>query len=81
MIQAEDLKVSKEEYIKFLQNYPKKLVRDVCRIPEPAVETYNDFTDGKSREEAIIAYAYLYNNDEYFNYLPTEYFITNKESN
>lgn len=35
-------RVNKEEYVKFLQEYPEPLTRSICHICEPPLESYED---------------------------------------
>ncbi len=46
-------KVSAEEFDKFILYYPKKLDRDLCRIGEPPILSYNDFTLGKWPDSVV----------------------------
>lgn len=39
--------VSLKKFRKFIDEYPRPLVRDVSSIFEPPIVTYNDFTLGK----------------------------------
>ena len=72
-------KVSKQEFLKFIENYPRKLVIDCCGISDPPNITYNDFELANRWPYSIIAstYAYEDNPDGYF-YEPEDkrdYFI------
>lgn len=48
-------KVSKNEYLEFIKNYPKPLEFDCTGICEPPLGTYNDSSDGKMWPESIVA--------------------------
>jgi hypothetical protein len=45
--------VSKEEFQEFLAKYPRKLEHDCSGIPEPPVDTYNDFSLGVWPESIV----------------------------
>jgi hypothetical protein len=47
--------VSKEEFDAFLASYPRKLVRDVARMFDPELITFNDFSDGKAWPDSVVA--------------------------
>jgi hypothetical protein len=47
--------VSKEEFKKFVKEYPKELHKHAVMICEPPLITYHDFSDGKKYPESIIA--------------------------
>jgi hypothetical protein len=38
--------VTKEEFERFIASYPRPLDRDIMRMAEPPVVTYNDFSLG-----------------------------------
>ena len=57
-------KVNREEYIKFINEYPRELVRDVYAVFEPPLITYNDFTLG-NWPDSIVAKEQMYSNDFY----------------
>lgn len=42
----EEIRVTREEYQEFIENYPRELVKHVCAIVEPPLITFNDFTLG-----------------------------------
>lgn len=48
-------KVTKDEYIRFVRNYPARLVFDLTAICEPPMGSYNDFSDGKEWPESMVA--------------------------
>jgi len=53
---VQKIPVNQEEFENFLDSYPKGALKaDVYRISEPAVLTYNDFSDGKKWPESIVA--------------------------
>lgn len=60
-------KVSKAEYLQFIEKYPRKLERDVYGVFEPPLVTYNDFTLGKW-PISIVAKERLYSDE------PGDYF-------
>lgn len=43
----------KEEFYDFINNYPRKLKKDVNHISEPPTITWNDFTKGDWPESVI----------------------------
>ena len=55
--------VTKQEYIDFIKNYPRKLVRDVTGICEPPAISYNDFELADRYPYSIVANTHLYDND------------------
>ena len=72
-------KVSKQEFLNFIENYPRKLEIDYCGISEPPSITYNDFELANRWPYSIIASTFAYddNPDSYF-YEPEDkrdYFI------
>lgn len=48
--------VSKEEFLKYLRDYPRTLERDVCGISEPPTITYNDFKLGSWPDSVVARY-------------------------
>ena len=56
-------RVTKEEFIKFLESYPRRLERDVCGICDPPVVSYNDWELANKRPYSIIASTMLYSED------------------
>ena len=66
-------RVSKEEFAKFLKNYPRKLDRDVCRICDPPSITCNDFKLANRWPYSVVASTFAYddNPDGYY-YKPEE---------
>ena len=67
------VEVSKEEFINFINNYPRPLDRDVCGISDPPLISYNDFELANRWPDSIIASTFLYddNPNDYF-YEPPE---------
>ena len=61
-------KVTKEEFMEFIKNYPRKLKRDVCGISDPPAVSYNDFELANRWPYSIVASTFLYddNPDGYF---------------
>jgi hypothetical protein len=47
--------VYKEEFDKFVSEYPRKLNRDCCGISEPPLVTYNDFELANKWPYSIVA--------------------------
>lgn len=71
--------VSRDEYNRFIENYPRPLARDVCAICDPPVITHNDFELANRWPYSVVARTWLYDDTpgEYF-YEPEEkrkYFI------
>lgn len=62
------VEVSKEEFINFINNYPRPLDRDVCGISDPPLISYNDFELANRWPYSIIASTFLYDDD------PNDYF-------
>lgn len=60
--------VTKEEFMEFIKNYPRKLERDICGISGPPAVSYNDFELANRWPYSIVASAFLYddNPDDYF---------------
>lgn len=66
-------KVSKEEFEKYISQYPRKLSIDVCGISEPPSITYNDFELANRWPYSVVAntWAYSDNTNDFF-YEPEE---------
>ena len=58
-------KVGKDEFQKFIGEYPRELVCDVCAVSEPPLVTYNDFTLGKW-PDSVVAKTYLDDEKRYY---------------
>jgi hypothetical protein len=60
--------VEKEEFDSFVKDYPSALEWDVCKIGDPALGSYNDFSDGKKWPESMVAKISLHSDGkkEYF---------------
>ena len=72
-------KVSKQEFLNFIKNYPRKLQVDCYRVSDPPSITYNDFELANRWPYSIVASTFAYddNPDDYF-YEPEDkrdYFI------
>ena len=66
-------KVSKSEFQEFINNYPRKLERDICGISDPPSITYNDFELANRWPYSVVANTWVYSDDpqDYF-YVPEE---------
>jgi hypothetical protein len=60
--------VSKEDFIKFIKTYPRKLDYDVCGICDPPIITYNDFELANRWPYSIVAKTWAYSDN------PTDYY-------
>lgn len=66
-------KVTKEEFIKFIQNYPRKLKMDVWGACEPPLITYNDFELADRWPYSVVAKTHAWSNDpDHYYYAPEE---------
>lgn len=72
-VEPKFIRVSKEEFIAFLNNYPRKLERDVYGVCEPPSVTYNDFELADRWWFSVVASTSLYDDNpgDYF-YKPEE---------
>jgi len=70
--------VSKADFDQYISDYPKPLEKDITRICEPPMLTYNDFSDGKVWPQSIVAKAQLYDGSEYHGGRAPVYFLPNK---
>lgn len=61
-------KVTKEEFMEFIKNYPRKLERDVCGISDPPAVSYNDFELANRWPYSTVASTFLYDDN------PGDYF-------
>ena len=55
-----EIRVSAEEFKKFISGYPRKLERDVCGISEPPAISYNDFELANRWPYSVVARTYMY---------------------
>lgn len=65
--------VSAEEYVDFINNYPRKLMRDVFAACDPPSVTYNDFELADRYPYSVVACTHLWSDD------PEDYFYTPME--
>jgi hypothetical protein len=73
--------VTKAEFDAFIAAYPRKLIKDVCAVGEPALLSYNDFTVAPQWPGSIVASVILYEDsypDEDGNVRPNEYHINGR---
>ena len=56
-------KVTKEEFEKFINDYPRKLECDCSGICEPPAVSYNDFELANRWPYSIVASTWLYDDD------------------
>lgn len=78
------IQVDHDTFIHFIENYPRKLVRDVCGISDPPHVSYNDFELANRWPYSIVASTWLYDdNPSGFFYEPYEsrkyYIVENYE--
>jgi len=66
-------KVSKREFIDFINHYPRKLDLDVYGVCEPPSITYNDFELANRWPYSIVASTMAYSDD------PKDYYYTPEE--
>lgn len=52
--------VSRDEYNKFIENYPRPLAQDVCAICDPPIITHNDFELANRWPYSVVARTWLY---------------------
>lgn len=64
--------VSKEDYVKFINNYPRPLNRDVFAACDPPSVTYNDFELADRWPYSIVASTCLYDDTPGSYYEPEE---------
>ena len=63
--------VSEDEYIEYVNNYPRKLVRNVTGISDPPAVSYNDFELADRWPYSAVAYGHLWSDDpEHYFYCP-----------
>ena len=65
--------VSEEEFLHFINNYPRKLERDVTGICDPPAISYNDFELADCWPYSVVASEHLWPDD------PNHYFYCPKE--
>ena len=59
-VEPKFIRVSKEEFMSFLNNYPRKLERDVYGACDPPSVTYNDFELADRWWYSVVASTLLY---------------------
>ena len=71
--EPKEKRVSKQEFIEFLNNYPRKLERDVYGVCDPPAISYNDFELANRWPYSVVASTFAYddNPDGYY-YEPDE---------
>jgi len=47
--------VSREEFMEFINSYPKKLTQNTIAFCTPPLVCFDDFSDGKKQPESIVA--------------------------
>ena len=66
-------KVSKQEFLNFIKNHPRKLKIDCCGISDPPSITYNDFELANRWPYSIVASTFAYDDN------PGDYFYEPEE--
>ena len=72
-VEPKEKLVTKQEFIDFLNSYPRKLIRDVTGICDPPSVSYNDFELADRWPHSTVASTFLYDND------PNGYFYSPEE--
>lgn len=75
------VEVSKDDFDQYISDYPKPLGKDIARMCEPPMLTYNDFSDGKVWPQSIVAKVQLYDGSEYHGGRGPVYSLTNSQIN
>lgn len=73
-------KVSKEEFEKFIKNYPRKLTCNCSGISEPPAISYNDFELANRWPHSVVANTWAYSDDPddyYYEENPKYYIMEN----
>lgn len=70
--------VTKEEFEKFISQYPNKLETDISGITEPPTKTWNDYTSGLKWPESLVCLIKMYDGSEYHKGKKLEYYINIK---
>ena len=65
--------VSKEEFVEFVNNFPRHLERDVCGIADPPAITFNDFQLAAYWPYSVVANTWVYEDD------PSDYYYEPEE--
>ena len=70
-------RVTKEEFYKFVKNYPRKLTYDCTGISDPPAISYNDFELANRWPYSVMAntWAYSDNPDDYYYDPDPQYYI------
>ena len=72
-IEPEVVNVSKQEFVDFINSYPRPLERDVFGACDPPAVSYNDFELANRWPYSIVASTHLYDDDpEGYWYEPEE---------
>lgn len=80
--EPKDQEVTKEEFDKFLSQYPRNLVVNICGISTPDLVSYNDFELANRWPYSVVAYTRDYDDDPYYAENPEEksyYIVKNYE--
>lgn len=65
--------VTEEEFVEFINKYPRKLEKDVCGICDPPSISYNDFELANRWPYSVVANTSAYSDD------PNDYFYCPKD--
>ena len=68
--------VTKEEFDKFIREYPNKLEVDVA-VLEPPIKTWNDFSKADQWPRSVVAFCKMYDGSDYHQGKQPEYWIFN----
>jgi len=73
------VEVSKADFNQHISDYPKPLEKDIARMCEPPMLTYNDFSNGKVWPQSIVAKVQLYDGSEYHGGRDPVYYLPNDD--
>lgn len=81
-VEPKKVLVTKEKFLEFINNYPRKLACDCCGISEPPAISYNDFELANRWTYSVVANTWAYSDnpeDYYYSDDPKYYIMENYE--
>jgi len=79
-VEPKKISVSKEDFYKFIDEYPRKLTYDCTGISDPPAISYNDFELANRWPYSVVANTWVYSdnpNDYFYSENPRYYIMEN----